>query len=205
MPHRPQQTSPFLKLPIELRIMIYDLALQDVYPDLAKVQRDSKSILEDQPVMPLPFLGALAILHTCRELRDEGISALRSLLKAEAAKLAKASERFWDKRRVSKSRFTDEDSEEISVISDGRFGVRRLKRALEELAHGRTLFRLSQLRVEIPWSKLDYEQKRWEIRNWLRALTLEDRVSLRPSIRDCDDRVDALVRIVDSSAVEMKQ
>lgn len=93
---RPQQTFALLKLPVELRTMIYDLGLQDILDDIAKPAKGKRMKTVDGSPPPLPFLGALAILHTCRELRDEGVDAIRSLAQTRCKKLDEASQLACD-------------------------------------------------------------------------------------------------------------
>lgn len=89
-----QEDSHFLKLPSELRIILYDVAMQDVL-----VYKVAERKYEDDPTVALalrhrslPFLGALALLHTCRELRNECLDAFKLLARAKLEERTKISD-----------------------------------------------------------------------------------------------------------------
>ena len=195
MPDRPQQTSPFLKLPIELRIMIYDLALQDVLDDIAKARKDEKPVSVDEPLQTLPFVGALAIPHTSHELRGESIDGMRSLTELKFGKSLEALRILWKKQLAGDYR----DLKESIRLGVARRDVRTLRDTLQKLAQNQNLFRLSRLRVNLPWPQMAHEQKCREVRKWYYSLNFDDKHALYRSIRGSEDVEGALVKIVDSS------
>lgn len=108
-----EKDSPLLRLPSELRLAIYDFALQDTLDDTIAQDKASSRLdrtSEDNPE-PLPFIGALAILHTSRALRTEGADTMRSLAEAKRDKLNDALMTTYDNMWTFPSRGT---SEEIS-------------------------------------------------------------------------------------------
>lgn len=209
MLERPQQTSSFLKLPIELRTMIYDFALQDVLDDLARTRKNQESTSTDESVRTLPYLGALAVLHTSHELRGESIDILRSLMKVKLNKLDEAASHARTKMVEMLSNLesginlqsVEECRRHREAVSDGR----RLRDTIRKLAYNQILLRLSRLQMELPWSTLGYEEKRWELVGFFIHLTVEDKGSLVGQFIGCGDIFDALVRFVDSGVEPHKK
>jgi hypothetical protein len=96
MPNRAQQNSPFMKLPTELRLRIYEFALDDIVDDIESDVAHRKQV-EEQMIIPWPspskaehqiFVGVLSLLHTSRDLRRECLDAV--LAPAEAFKSTSA-------------------------------------------------------------------------------------------------------------------
>lgn len=194
MADRPQQTSLFLKLPIELRIMIYDLALQDILDDLAKPGKNQISSSVNDRKLPLPLLGALAMFHTCHELRGEATDAMRSVAEVKVRNLDAADSAS---ARISMLTSTNYDFEKRKKrISAYWYGI-RLCKTLEKLAQGQLLFRLSRLRGNLPWSKLKHEEKLQEVDTWFYELTRQERMSLYMSMTYSGTIMEALVDFVD--------
>lgn len=94
---RPEQErdSPILRLPAELRIMIYDFALQDTLDAAAaietKIENGEPGPRFKQPLFS-PFVGALALRQTNRKLLNEGLDIMIPLVHAKAEKLHNASD-----------------------------------------------------------------------------------------------------------------
>jgi len=107
-----EHESPFLRLPAELRVMIYDFALQDMIDDPGT----DKSTNKDHKDMPgrkhrpfLPFVGALALLNTNRKLRNEGFLTMESIAHRKAAKLLQDTGVSRTKVRPTSGPKTEED------------------------------------------------------------------------------------------------
>jgi len=207
-----------LRLPSELRLAIYDFALQDTLDDTI-AQDEASSRLdrtsENNPE-PLPFIGALAILHTSRALRTEGADTMRSLAEAKRDKLNNALMATYDNMRTLPSRGTSEEISKSRACRDAaRAATRaagaaaddseRLVQTIHKVAHAEILSRLSRLGIELPWSGMSLREKRYKIGKWCMTLTRADRASL---FDDCDleDHEGCkkwLVQVVDSG-VEMR-
>lgn len=199
MPERPQQTCPFLQLPVELRVMIYDMALQDVSDDIAEIVSNSKSPQQHQLAQSVPLLGALAILHTSRELRGEAFDALRSLAEVKRERMFKAWTILLSKKEEAPpGECKDEAATESVRARHAVCNARRLCQVLRRLARNRLLSHLSQMRGTLPWSKLEHEQKRQKMLRWYLELAAVDIVCLPMSLVCCDDIEGALVNFVDS-------
>jgi hypothetical protein len=84
----PQQFSHFMGLPVEVRFMIYEIALQQTIdraifppfgaPKLMPPVKDAERNFGEHMKCP-PIVGALALLHTNRELRSESADELMRL------------------------------------------------------------------------------------------------------------------------------
>lgn len=218
-PDRPDQEhdSSFLRLPSELRLAIYDFALQDTLDDTIAQDKASSRLdrtSEDNPE-PLPFIGALAILHTSRALRTEGVETMRSLAEAKRDKLDDALVTAYAKMRTFPVRGTSEEISETRARRDAAHaatraaeaavdGSERLVQTIHKVAHAEVLSRLSRLGVEFPWSEMSDRGKHYEIAKWCMTLTRADRASLFDgNIEDHEACKKWLVQIVDSG-VEMR-
>lgn len=80
MQDSPQQDCPLLKLSTELRLEICRFAIQHDL-DIVSSTPDSYNSVSR------PLRGALALLHTCRTLRAEGIDAMLPLAQASKSAL----------------------------------------------------------------------------------------------------------------------
>lgn len=96
-----KQDSPFLRLPVELRMVIYDLAIQDNLDNpgtVATVEPMGRTTLGDKLIVErppfVPFTGALALLQTNQKLRREGFDIFRRLAGAKLQKLHEALELY---------------------------------------------------------------------------------------------------------------
>jgi hypothetical protein len=70
-----EQRSPFMALPPELRLIIYDFALQDT---ISAIESTSFRHIPPSKNARLPILGALALLFTSSEVRTESSNAMRT-------------------------------------------------------------------------------------------------------------------------------
>lgn len=70
-------------LPTELRIMIYQLALQDNINTIILTASDHEHVHAQNPQRPPLFLGGLALNHTNLLLREESIHIFRPILQAQ--------------------------------------------------------------------------------------------------------------------------
>jgi len=90
IPDQAQQNSPFMRLPIELRLRIYEFAFEDVVNEIESDVANKKMKCQKAETMWLPFskkdhpvfVGVLSFLHVSRELRRESLDALLAPTKA---------------------------------------------------------------------------------------------------------------------------
>jgi hypothetical protein len=79
----------FIGLPVELRLIIYEFALQDnfdsIIPEPSSPSASSElDILRSSAILqPLPFLGGLALNHTSQTIRKESLASFSPLLSAQ--------------------------------------------------------------------------------------------------------------------------
>lgn len=74
-PEPSEQLSGLMKLPVEVRCIIYELALQDTVDFITSTTTDSKCA-------PIKLRGALALLHTSRVIRAESSDEMLALTMA---------------------------------------------------------------------------------------------------------------------------
>ena len=93
-PERPQDYCLIMKLPTELRIMIYTFSLQhildaiyDEATDHRELWRPVKKSHDDPNAVPF-YTGALALTHTNRTIRAESLDTLASRMLAHIADLS---------------------------------------------------------------------------------------------------------------------
>jgi hypothetical protein len=94
-PQQPQQDCSLMKLPTELRIRIYELAMGHVIDDLY-AQLSSTGPEAHDPVSRLPapynittfYSAVLALPHTSRTLRAESLDTLQHLVLARLVQLS---------------------------------------------------------------------------------------------------------------------
>lgn len=206
-PGRPEQEqdSPFLRLPSELRLTIYDFALQDILDDMTAQDKASSRqgrTYKDHP-KPLPFIGVLAILHTSRALRTEGADTMRLLAEAEYEQLSQDEIRTHAELHNLLEPTSNETCDLILETTARCDATRaavddsdRLLKTLRKVARAELLSRLSRLRVEYDWSAGDLWQKRQLIAQWV--WTLSDAECEALSDPDVGDLLDYLVEFVDS-------
>jgi hypothetical protein len=123
-----QQTFPFLKLPTEVRFMIYDIALQHIIDDAINPSFGAQRLMHMTPDFPLdlnssgfeerckcpPVLGALALLHTNRELRSESADELVRLAFAQVQAItSRASLLFGPKADRDQDRMSRESKQPL--------------------------------------------------------------------------------------------
>lgn len=70
-----QEAFPFMRLPPEIRIMVYEFALRDItdpimFPPSGEAQK------------PQPYRGALALLHTGKHIRHESHQAMKHIARS---------------------------------------------------------------------------------------------------------------------------
>lgn len=156
VPDRPQQNSPLLKLPAELRIVIYDMALQDLFDDIVNEYETTTMVINEllgYKPRPLPlFVGALALLHTGYKLRDEGLSAMRRIAENRYRTLQHAEDAARAKMQVKN--FSETEFREILVKSNTARGGSRLSDHIDNLDWGHR-----SPRLYTPWSNLRHAQK----------------------------------------------
>jgi hypothetical protein len=92
----PQEAFPFMQLPLELRVMVYKLALQDIVDPI--LSSDSRDVEE-----PKPFHGALALLHTSQLVRLESCSAMDPITTAHRDSLGDVCETIVDRMEESRA------------------------------------------------------------------------------------------------------
>lgn len=89
---RPQQSSPLLKLPPELRVIIYNLVIQDVVK--AVIDREMSTLLSNTRFLAIPRPGTLALPHVSSGIRDESIDLLLCSFQVKAGELCVESKRL---------------------------------------------------------------------------------------------------------------
>lgn len=95
-PEDPQQQSPFMKLPPELRLAIYTFALQNIVNEIKAIPLHTFTIPGHSPNHP-PMLGALALLHTSRNIRRESSECMRRLAHAHYKQFRAHNKAVFDK------------------------------------------------------------------------------------------------------------
>jgi len=120
-PPQPQQDCPLMKLPTELRIRIYDFALQHLFDAIYdKASTDEKQLNPvnrshcDQGSF---YSGALAFIHTNRILRHESLDTLASLTHAHMEYLSAECNRI---RLEEVQRSTTAKSEQFNAYPSAR-------------------------------------------------------------------------------------
>lgn len=193
-----QQDSHFLKLPSELRIMIYDLALQDVL-----VYKVAERRYEEDPTIALalrhrslPFLGALALLHTCRELRNEGLNAFKPLARAKLEERTRisATTTTTAQGKMSTGTVTSQFITEAVPAYDAFFQASRLFETLVKLAHPEVFLRGSQSGTS--WSKLRRDQQLAIVKTYNSGLSRDEQVDLKRITSGCSKTCKELLRII---------
>jgi hypothetical protein len=94
-PEDPQQQSPFMKLPPELRLAIYTFAFQNTVNEIKAIPLHTFTIPGHSPNHP-PMLGALALLHTSRNIRRESSESMKYLASAQRQQIRAHDEACWD-------------------------------------------------------------------------------------------------------------
>jgi hypothetical protein len=110
-------------LPAELRLIIYEFALQDTIDSLVftpppRTYEDYKKACGE--LTALPFLGALALNHTSRLIREESLDTFSSLLDAhyQAIKTRCTDLLATQRRRVAETNVSEVPKEKIGQILD---------------------------------------------------------------------------------------
>jgi hypothetical protein len=85
-----QEASPFMKLSPELRLMVYQFALQDIVAHILSSDPNDATV-------PKPFRGALALLDTSRLLRSESCSLMKRIVGAHCDRLLDARKVLLDR------------------------------------------------------------------------------------------------------------
>lgn len=84
-----KQLSPFMRLPAELCVMIYEYAMHNT----------GNSITPSTPDKPPPHLGALALLRTSNTVRKESCCAMLPIVSAHRVSLLNARQDILARRR----------------------------------------------------------------------------------------------------------
>lgn len=79
VPDQAQQNSPFMKLPTELRVMIYTFAFEDIVDDIESETTNIRQANGDMIKVSMSlsraknpiFVGVLGFLHFSRDIREE--------------------------------------------------------------------------------------------------------------------------------------
>lgn len=122
-----QQDSLFMKLPAELRIVIYEIVAQDTVHDIIDREMANCNPFSGRlSLAPSPQVGALSLLLTSRTLRDESLPAMKALVQVEVDKA------------IAKLERTDAEAYATLGVSNADLWalyekMRRLRRACEEL------------------------------------------------------------------------
>ena len=100
-PQLSQQNCPLMKLPTELRIIIYNLALQHIleaiYDEVPTNRRLSQPLTKPRGHRDggvLFYEGALALTHTSRTIRAESLDALATHMVAHAGRFMAEAQRI---------------------------------------------------------------------------------------------------------------
>ena len=106
----PQQNCPIMKLPVELRLRIYNFAFEDIVDEISADAANKKRMYQEADEMwpslsiskadhPI-FVGVLSLLHVSRELRRESLDALRTPTRAFKKICAVQSKTAREARRI---------------------------------------------------------------------------------------------------------
>jgi len=182
----PEDFFPFMKLPTEVRFMIHDIALQQtvshaIFPPFGTPKVEPPVVMQSPYIVGVtkcpPIVGALALLHTNRELRSESADELMRLALAHVhglrthAFLITDTERDdyhqdFDSRFLKTSlfksvheRLDDVVSEQWETYQDFLMAV-RMYELVCLVKHG--LYRLDK-------SGREFEHTSWKIENLLRV------------------------------------
>lgn len=181
---RPHQQSSLLALPAEIRIMIYDLALQDTLNEFdAQARIDEVQWRSDHSARSKfkpfpPFLGALTIPHTSYKLRTESIDTMKRLAQEKVEKLADASQA--EHLTLSPGESTSQDIMACALYDSVLLDGRRLAEIFQKLATSQNPLRIS--RTELAWLKLSHSEKLSRIKDSYSKLTREQQISIRATI-----------------------
>lgn len=197
---RSQQDSHLLNLPSELRIMIYGVALQDVL-----VYKAAERKYEGDPTIALalhhrslPFMGALALLHTCRELRNEGLDAFKPLARAILEERSKISATTTAIARAKMPSCTDPITSQFfaeAFLAYGAFfQASRLFETFVKLAHHQIFLRGSH--AGTTWPKLQIDQQLAVVKNYYSGLPRDEQVDLKKITSGSSKTCKALLRII---------
>lgn len=196
--NRSQQDSHFLKLPSELRIMIYDVALQDdlVYKVAERKYEDDPTIALALRHRSLPFMGAIALLNTCRELRNEALDAFKPLARAKLEERTKqsATTRATAQAKMSTGTVTNQFIAEALLSYDAFFQACRLFETLLKLAHPQISLRGPQSGT--PWSELQTDQQLAIVKTYYSGLSRDEQVELKKITPGSSKTCEALLRII---------
>ena len=131
----PEHDSPFLKLPAELRMMIYDFALQDTLNAAAAIEtrteNGERGPRSKQPLFA-PFVGALALRQTNCKLRNEGLDIMIPLAYTKVENIRTASD-LADAHAHAHDQDEELNLEEAQAFSDAWSDAYSLIDLLEEL------------------------------------------------------------------------
>lgn len=196
LPNRPQQNSPLLRLPAELRISIYSLLLQDIFHHIvagAKLPSEHVPVPTDKPQPPMPpLLGFLALAHTSHTLRAESVHFLKAHALPGVKTLMAAATSFHATLTPDSSvQDVDECAARCRAVSEGY-----------HLLDVLTVFSYSQLCLDrpsshLPWSQLGLGQKRLVAIGWLLGLPHCEQQSIQEVLAGSEDRCGLLVRAID--------
>lgn len=152
-----EHESPFLRLPGELRAMIYDFALQDTLNAAAaietRIENGERGPRLEQPLFA-PFVGALALRQTNRKLRNEGLDIMIPLAYAKVENIRTDSDLADAHARDQ----TEElNLEEAQAFSDAWSDAYSLIDLLEELDSPG--YCPVEQQWDARWCKLEWEEK----------------------------------------------
>lgn len=92
-----QRTKPFMKFPLEYRLLIYELTPQDILDDTVIDELESPRY----KLHPLsPYVGTLPLLQTSKELRSGDFCVMKSLVEDKTGRLAQAVDVYFSKKSV---------------------------------------------------------------------------------------------------------
>jgi hypothetical protein len=148
MPNCAQQNSPFMKLPTELRLRIYEFALDDIVDDIVteaanknREYQETDTLWSSFPISKVDnpiFVGMLGFLHASRELRRESLDAL--LAPTRALKNI-----YSDQHKVTSEAMRTSIRDEYGDPGHVREFLR--VRRSRNLEHSHTRYRLQRIRI----------------------------------------------------------
>lgn len=105
-----QQNCPIMRLPVELRLRIYNFAFEDIIDEIVADAANKKRMYQEADEMwpslsvskadhPI-FVGVLSLLHVSRELRRESLDALRTPTRAFKKTCSVQSKTTLEARRI---------------------------------------------------------------------------------------------------------